>query len=288
MSRMRVNGINLFVSDRGEGTPIIFVHEFGGDHRSWQKQVDAFSRSYRCIVYAARGYPPSDVPDNQDAYGWQIAVDDLAGVISALQLDKAFIVGLSMGAYTGLMFAMQCPGRVSGLVFASGGTGSNPDTRDRFIADARAMADQVVEMNSTDLPGFLEGPSRIQLQNKNQSAWREFTAHFKEHAPLGTAMTLNHVQAERPSLYDFEDQLSAMAVPTLLLAGDEDEHVLDVNLWLKRTMPYAGLRIFSKTGHLLNLEEPEQFNQELRRFIKTVTAEQWNRRDPRSELTAKV
>jgi pimeloyl-ACP methyl ester carboxylesterase len=150
------------------------------------------------------------------------------------------------------------------------------------------MADQIIEMGSLDLPGFLEGPSRVQLQNKNKPAWQEFADHFKQHSVLGTAMTLRHVQASRPSLYGFEIELAASTVPTLLLAGDEDEHVLDVNLWLKRIMPYAALSILPKSGHLINLEEPEKFNAQVRDFLWKVEAGNWPRRDPRSQTAPKI
>jgi len=288
MGLKRVNGIELHIEDRGTGTPIVFVHELGGDNRSWRGQLDVLSQHYRCIAYSARGYLPSDVPEEEDAYGWQMAVDDLAGVLDVLELDKVFLVGLSMGAYTALMETMQQPERVLGLVFASGGTGANPDTREKFIADALALADQILETGSLDLPGFLEGPSRVQLQNKNKPAWQEFAGHFKQHSVLGTAMTLRHVQASRPSLCIFEDELAALSVPTLLLAGDEDEHVLDINLWLKRIMPYAALSVFAKSGHLINLEEPVAFNAQVKDFLADVEAGQWARRDPRSQVAPEV
>ena len=288
MGLKHVNGIELHIEDRGTGTPVVFVHELGGDHRSWRGQIDGLSSHYRCIAYSARGYPPSDVPEHAAAYGWQMAVDDLTGVLDVLELDKVFLVGLSMGAYTALMETVQQPERVLGLVFASGGTGANPKTRDRFIADALAMADQMQDAGSLDMPGFLEGPSRVQLQNKDKTAWQEFADHFKQHSILGTAMTLRHVQASRPSLYDFEDKLAAMTVPTLLMAGDEDEHVLDINLWLKRIMPYAALSVLPKSGHLINLEEPEAFNTHVRDFLTKVEAGQWPRRDPRSQAVPKV
>lgn len=288
MALKHINGVDLYIEDQGSGTPVVFAHELGGDHRSWRSQVASLSQTQRCIAYSARGYPPSTVPEEAADYGWQIAVDDLVSVLDTLELDQAFIVGLSMGAYTGLMLALQHPDRISGLIFASGGTGAHPDTRAKFKADALAMADQVLEIGSTDLPGFMEGPSRVQLQNKDKAAWQKFADHFKQHSPLGTAMTLRHVQAQRPSLYDFEAELAALSVPTLLLAGDEDEHVLDVNLWLKRIMPYAGLNIFPKSGHLLNLEEPAEFNRCVQEFVARVEAGDWHRRDPRSQVTAKV
>ena len=286
MARIPINGVTLHVEETGSGEPIIFVHEFGGDARSWQPQVEHFSRHYRCVVYNARGYPPSDVPEDETLYGQHLSTADLKGVLDALDIERAFVVGLSMGAYTGLMLTMQHPERVRALVFASGGSGAYPETRKQFLADTTAVAEKILQANSVEAAGISSGPSRVQLQNKNQTVWEQFAAHLSEHSAVGSAYTLRHVQAERPSLYDLTDDLRAVTTPTLLVVGDEDESCLDVNLYLKRTMPYAGLSIFPKSGHLLNLEEPERFNSLIDEFFQTVQAGQWSRRDPRSETVS--
>ncbi len=286
MTRIQINGVSLHVEETGSGESIIFVHEFGGDTRSWQPQVEQLSQHYRCVVYNARGYPPSDVPEDETLYGQQLSTADLKGVLDALDIEQAFVVGLSMGAYTGLMLTMQHPERVRALVFASGGSGAYPETRTQFLADTHAVAEKILQANSVDASGISSGPSRVQLQNKNRTVWEQFAAHLSEHSALGSAYTLRHVQAERPALYDLAAELRAVTTPTLLVVGDEDESCLDVNLHLKRTMPYAGLSIFPKSGHLLNLEEPERFNVLIDEFFQTVKAGQWSRRDPRSETVS--
>ena len=286
MARRQINGVSLHVEETGSGEPIVFVHEFGGDTRSWQPQVEHFSHHYRCVVYNARGYPPSDVPEDETLYGQHLSTADLKGVLDALDIEQAFVIGLSMGAYTGLMLTMQHPERVRALVFASGGSGAYPETRKQFLADTTAVAEKILRANSVEAAGIASGPSRVQLQNKNHAVWEQFAAHLSEHSALGSAYTLRHVQAERPSLYDLTDDLRAVTTPTLLVVGDEDESCLDVNLHLKRTMPYAGLSIFPKSGHLLNLEEPERFNGLIDEFFQTVQAGQWSRRDPRSETVS--
>ena len=283
MPLMATNGVELYVEDSGSGTPIVFVHEFAGDHRSWRPQVDGLKDRYRCVTYGARGYPPSAVPEDENVYGFDVAVGDLKGVLDALGLDAAHVVGLSMGAYTGLMFALRHPGRVRSLVAASGGSGSFPETRDVFVRESLALADRMLEAGTTDLPEFAAGPARVQLQNKDRRSWETFARHLAEHSAAGSAYTLRRVQAARPSLYDFEDGLRAMTVPVLLVVGDEDEPCLDVNLFLKRTMPYAGLAVLPRTGHVLNMEDPAGFNTLLRDFFETVEAGRWGRRDPRSQ-----
>src|SRR4249920_4197051 len=93
------NGIQLYYEEAGRGTPIIFVHEFAGDLRSWEGQIRHFSRRYRCIAFNARGYPPSDVPASPSQYSQAIATDDIASVMRELGVGRAHIIGCSMGGY---------------------------------------------------------------------------------------------------------------------------------------------------------------------------------------------
>ena len=96
------DGVKLYYEETGSGTPVVFVHEFAGDYRSWEPQVRHFARRYRCIVYNARGYPPSDVPSDVERYSQDRARDDILAVLDGLKLAKAHIVGLSMGAFAAL------------------------------------------------------------------------------------------------------------------------------------------------------------------------------------------
>ncbi|HEY3583046.1 MAG TPA: alpha/beta hydrolase, partial [Casimicrobiaceae bacterium] len=91
-----VDGTRLYYEEAGTGTPIVFVHEFGGTYRSWEPQMRAVARAHRCIAFAARGYPPSDVPDDVDRYSQAIAVDDIVAVMDAANVERAHVVGLSM------------------------------------------------------------------------------------------------------------------------------------------------------------------------------------------------
>src|SRR5574342_981325 len=104
MPTARVNGLNLFYEETGQGTPLVFVHEFAGEARSWHLQVRFFARRYRTIAYNARGYPPSDVPDDPAAYSQMQAVEDIRGVLDHLKIARAHVVGLSMGGYATLHF----------------------------------------------------------------------------------------------------------------------------------------------------------------------------------------
>jgi pimeloyl-ACP methyl ester carboxylesterase len=277
------DGVRLYVEEAGDGPPVLFVHEFAGDHRSWEPQVRALSRRYRAIAYNARGYPPSDVPEDDAAYSQARAVQDAVAVLDALDVDRAHVVGLSMGGFATLHLGLRHPDRARSLVVAGCGYGAQPERRQAFRAESGVIADAFASQGAaTVAERYAVGPARVQFQNKDPRGWAEFAAQLATHDSQGAARTMRGVQAARPSLYDLADELRALTVPTLLIAGDEDEGCLEPSLMLKRTIPTAGLALLPKTGHTCNLEEPELFNRLVERFFADVENGAWGPRDPRS------
>ena len=135
MPLANLNGIRLFYEINGSGYPLVFCHEFAGDYRSWDLQVGYFSRSYNVITYCARGYPPSDVPDAVADYSQEQSVEDLKDLLVYLDVDRAHIVGLSMGGNVALNFVLTYPEMVSSMVLAGTGTGSDePDAFTKRVA----------------------------------------------------------------------------------------------------------------------------------------------------------
>jgi pimeloyl-ACP methyl ester carboxylesterase len=281
------DGLRLYVEETGDGAPVLFVHEFAGDQRSWEPQVRALSRRYRCIAYNARGYPPSDVPEDPAAYSQARAVEDAIAVLDALDVERAHVVGLSMGGFATLHLGLRHPERARSLVVAAAGYGAQPERRQSFREESGVIADAFADEGAAGVAKrYAVGPARVQFQNKDPRGWAEFAAQLAEHDSLGSARTMRGVQAARPSLYDLTDELAALTVPTLIIAGDEDEGCLEPSLMLKRTIPTAGLALLPKTGHTCNLEEPELFNRLLERFFADVENGAWRARDPRSLATS--
>ena len=277
------DGVKLHYEDTGAGTPIVFVHEFAGDQRSWEPQVRHFARRYRCITYNARGYPPSEVPEDVERYSQQRARDDILSVLDALKLERAHIVGLSMGAFATLHFGMAHGRRALSLAVAGGAYGAHPAQYARFQADARANAEFIRREGMAQFAAtYGHGPTRVQLQNKDPRGFAEYIRQLAEHSALGSANTMAGYQARRPSLYDLVEDLKRIGTPTLLMLGDEEEPALEANLFLKRCIPSAGLAILPCSGHAINLEEPALFNRLLEDFLHQVEAGRWLRRDPRS------
>jgi pimeloyl-ACP methyl ester carboxylesterase len=277
------SGVQLYAEATGSGFPIIWVHEFAADFRTWEGQVRCFSRSHKCITYNARGYPPSDVPELGSAYSYLSQVDDLRAVFEHFEIEQAHIVGLSMGAYTALQFALCYPDKVKSVFFASGGSGGVAEGREQYKIETNLGADRMLEEGmAAGATGLAMGATRIQLLNKDPRGWEEFRTYMAEHSALGSALTLKNFQAERPSLFDFENELAALDIPVLLAVGDEDDPVIETNVFLKRVLPRAGLWIAPQSGHGLNLEEPEAFNEMARRFFDSVELGRWGRRDERA------
>ena len=281
MAMLRADdGVNLYYEQTGSGTPIVFVHEYAGDIRSWEPQVRHFSRRYRCITYNARGYPPSDVPPDVDSYSQARARDDILAMLDGLGLDRAHIVGLSMGAFATLHFGMHYASRAMSLVVAGCGYGAHPDGYAEFQAHARDNARLIREQGIAAFAGsYGQGPGRTQLKAKDPRGFQDFLHNFCDHSTLGSANTMEGYQARRPSLYSLDTELAAITAPCLIVAGDEDDPTLEPALFMKRRIKSAGLAVLPRSGHVLNLEDPALFNQLLEDFFHQIESGRWRARE---------
>jgi pimeloyl-ACP methyl ester carboxylesterase len=278
-----VNGIQLYYEAHGQGVPLVFVHEFAGEARSWAPQLGFFARRYRAIAYNARGYPPSDVPADVGAYSQQQAVEDIRGLLDALGIAKAHVCGLSMGGYATLHFGLGYPERALSLVVAGCGYGSVMTDREAFRKDAELTAQRFEQEGmaaAADL--YSRGPTRVQFIDKDPRGWQEFHDLLAQGSATGHALTLRGVQMTRPSVLSLGDRLEKLEVPTLIVTGDEDDPCLEPGLFMKRKIPTAGLVVIPKSGHTINLEEPEAFNRAVLDFLTAVDQGRWTRRNPAS------
>jgi pimeloyl-ACP methyl ester carboxylesterase len=277
------DGVKLYYEEAGSGAPVVFVHEFAGDYRSWEPQVRYLSRRYRCIAYNARGWPPSEVPQDVARYSQARAVDDIRAVLDGLKIDKAHIVGLSMGGMATLHFGLTYPARARSVLVAGAGYGSEPGEREKFQKEAVVIAGK---LEAAGMAAFAEayayGPTRVQFEGKDPRGFAEFKAMLAEHSAKGAANTQLGVQKTRPSVFDVEDKLAACRVPMLVVTGDEDWPCLVPGVFIKRTCPTAGLLVIPNSGHTVNLEEPAAFNAALADFLAQVDAGRWPTRDPRA------
>jgi pimeloyl-ACP methyl ester carboxylesterase len=289
MPHARVNGVNLFYEETGQGLPLIFVHEFAGDYASWHLQVRFFSRRYRTIAYNARGYPPSDVPEDPRAYSQDQAVDDIAGVLDHLRIGRAHVIGLSMGGYASLHFGLRYPERALSITVAGAGYGSVAAEREKFRKDS----DEVARRFETDgmakvAEFYTKGPTRVQFMDKDPRGWKEFYDQFAAQSAKGHALTMRGVQMLRPSVYELEAGLEKLEVPTLILTGDEDDPCLEPGIFMKRKIRSSALVVLPRSGHTINLEEPDAFNRALLDFLTAVDAGRWTLRNPLSQTGSAI
>jgi len=273
------DGVKLYYEETGSGVPIVFVHEFAGDYRSWEPQVRHFSRRYRCIAYNARGYPPSEVPADVERYSQQRARDDIRSVLDGLAIQRAHVVGNSMGGFAALHFGIAYSDRALSCVVAGCGYGAHPAQYAQFQAQSRALAKTMLEEGMAKVAAtYGHGPARLQLQGKDPRGFAEFIRNFSEHSALGSANTMLGYQARRPSLYELTADMARIEAPVLIIAGDEDDPTLEPSLLMKRTIPGAALAVLPGSGHMTNLEEPALFNRLLEDFFHQVESGRWTKR----------
>ncbi len=194
------DGTSLYYEEAGTGTPVVFVHEFAGDYRTWEPQMRFFSRIHRCVTYSQRGYPPSDVPSDPARYGQDIARADVIAVMDALGIEKAHVVGHSMGAYTALHVGMRHPralhlgdgGRLRlGLAARSG--------RARGDAQSGGGNRQDVHRKEHGRSGRASMPTGRRgrpIRTRTRAAIAEFVRMLSEHSAQGHALTMSMLQSQ--------------------------------------------------------------------------------------------
>ena len=277
MSEFSANGVNLYYEVTGEGTPLVFSHEFAGDYQSWDPQVSFFSRWYRVITYNARGYPPSSVPTSGEAYSQEQAVEDLRLLLDHLNIRQAYLCGLSMGGGTVLNFGIAHPRLAKGLIVAS--TGAGTVDQQQFLREGERLADRLIAFGmETVAQDYALGHTRVQLHRKDPKGWEEFRRGLVAHSSLGSALTFRGVQMKRRTISELEPKLRQLRVPTLIIVGDEDEPCIEPAIFMKRRIPRSGLAVFPKTGHTVNLEEPDLFNRTVQDFLTSVENGVWGER----------
>jgi pimeloyl-ACP methyl ester carboxylesterase len=277
------DGVRLYFDETGSGRPVILVHEFAGDWRSWELQLRHFGKRYRAIAFNARGFPPSDVPEHVSSYSQARAADDILSVLDHIGERRAHIVGLSMGGFATLHFGLRHPERALSLCIGGCGYGAELDQRERFRAEADAVTNAIrTEGMAAFAERYAYGPTRVQYQNNDPRGHAEFKAMLAEHSAAGSANTQQGVQKERPSLYMMVEEMKRLTVPTLIITGDEDWPCLHPGILMKQSIPSAALAVMPNSGHAINIEEPEEYNRIVGNFLSQVESGRWPQRDPRA------
>lgn len=276
MPTASIDGVEIFYETAGEGAPLIFLHEFAGDRRGLALQMRHFSRRYRCVSYNYRGYPPSSVPANREAYGPDVFVSDLAGLLDHLEFPQAHLFGFATGGGIALNFAIHHPDRVRSLALI--GPGAGGDDPSGWYERAQRIADKLLTQGLEPFVTAMNAaPPRQHFRNKDPQGWQEFVAQMRELSPLGLANTMGNVLAKRKALFELGNEITSLKMPILVLAGDQDTPAFNSCVFVSRTAPFGALGILPSCGHMLPLEEPAQLNAMVQDFLTAVDSGRWGK-----------
>jgi pimeloyl-ACP methyl ester carboxylesterase len=259
-----VNGVSIAYRDTGSGPAVVLIHGHPFDHTMWDGQTAALSGRYRVITPDLRGYGASEVPDNE-VTTLETMADDVRVLLDHLRVERAVVVGLSMGGQVAMAFADLFPERLEGLVL----TATSPDGETAEGAKARRAMAERFEREGSVLPGGEMLPRLLAVASVKRDpaiAVKVFTMIART-SPAGAAAALRG----RALRKDYVEPLSRVAVPALVVAGTEDKYVsLETAKRMEECIPGARLEIFEGIGHLPNLEDPEHYNAVLESYLESL------------------
>ncbi|BCU80490.1 alpha/beta hydrolase [Polycladomyces abyssicola] len=257
--RIELNGVSLYVQSVGEGPTVVLLHGMPLDHRMWDETVRVLHRRYRVIRYDLRGAGRSG-----DGEGRFEHHDDLRALLEALEVDRASIVGISVGGKIAIDYALRYPDTVRSLVLINPGV-SGYRWSDAFLANEREIQrlrkeGRLEQALERFLQTWVEGPFR--KQSKVVPSVRRYVRQT----------VLDYWKRESKGMPHFPpavDRLSEISVPTLVMRGDRDwEEIQTLAQRIASAIPQAELITMAGTGHLPPLEQPDSFHAHLLRFLE--------------------
>ena len=267
----RVNGVDLYHEVTGDGTPLVWSHEFGGDFRSWEPQVRYFSRRHKVVTYNHRGYAPSSVPKTAAGYSQDLLVEDLHQLLRHLGLGPVHLGGCSMGGNVARDFALAHPEMLRSVIMVGAGAGSV--NRDAFLAGQAEIAAALDREGIAGRTRNFEGvATRAAFKRKDPRGFAEFLRQASEHDAQACAHLAREVMSKRKTVPELEAGLRALRVPALIVVGDQDAPCVEPSLMMRALIPNAGLLVFPSCGHTPNIEEPALFNLHVAEFLANVEA----------------
>ncbi len=259
-----VGGVRIAYEHHGSGPALNCCHAFGVDRSMWEAQVPRFAETHQVITFDQRGTGESDhpvpAPGGPDPYTLDTFGDDLRGVLDALGIERARVVGLSMGGATALSFATRWPGRVEALILASTMASRLPAP----IVERARLIEQIMARDglAEAYRVYFNGPllKGIQKEARFMAQIDGWAARATPHGFLGNY----RVTIDRPSLFEALPRISA---PTLVMVGENDTYYLDEAEAMSRQIPDARKVIMKGVGHALSVEAPDRFADEVLGFL---------------------
>ncbi len=241
---MELNAVDLYYEEYGQGIPVVFIHGFPFDHTIWEPLVPLLSEHARMILPDLRGFGHS--PVTEGAYSMRLLAEDIARLLDRLEIEKAVLVGHSMGGYISLSYAQAYPGRLLGLgLVATHAAPDSPERRQTRYKLAESVAHKGARVVASNMVNTLT-PKKELLEPINELILR---AH-----PTGIAGALKGM-AER---HDSTGALSSICVPAVVIVGKADQLLLRENVeTMAQILPKGWLVEIPDAGHMLTMEDPQ-------------------------------
>lgn len=268
MPDIMVNGVRLFYGERGSGTAMVWAHGLGGTLQAWKVVMDFFQDRYRVVAYDARGHGHSEKPDKPEAYSQDIMVEDMRGLMDALDINKAIVGGHSMGANVALNFAFRYPERCVGLIPVGIGSGSSDSGWWREWWGKLADTAEQEGMGA-----FLEEMKKLPAWGtafSNPEMAKQITETVLNNSAKAIANTIRGVQIERPSIFELGPKMEKLSVATLVVMSDGDAPVVECSRFMAEHIPQTALAVIPAKSHWTFDEAPEQFMQAVDQFVKRL------------------
>jgi pimeloyl-ACP methyl ester carboxylesterase len=266
MGRVQVGDLAIAVTDVGAGPPVVLLHGLACGKRMWFHQIRALRNHFRVIAYDQRGHGLTDAPTNATDYSAAHLARDLVGVLDALKIERAAIVGFSLGGGPALALAASKPERVSRLVLADVGAGADDPVKIESMA--RQWVTLITQGKVDELVCEMLRGELFKVYARRNLRRRNHMAALIRATPIdGLRLTLSQVLAKRKSLFRLTEPMKSMRVPTLVLVGEYDYVCSKAARLLAQAVPNASLKIIKGSGHMSPLEQPAAFTTALCEFL---------------------
>lgn len=251
---------SLHVERSGTGPTLVLAHGFAGSARNFRPQARAFAARVQTVLYDMRGHARSAAPQDPFAYSEAALVSDFGSVVE--QAGGAQVVGgLSLGAYTALLYALSAPSPLQGLLLSAFPSGGENGFRSRWSRDFA----EAIERDGLEAAGerFVWGETS-RFDPKGAALIRQ---GFLEHPPHALAALLRNVLSHLKTPDELAERLRAFSIPTLVIVGSEDQDSLGPSQRLAELLPNAELVVVPGAGHVVNLAAPAAFNEALAKLL---------------------
>jgi pimeloyl-ACP methyl ester carboxylesterase len=249
MTTAQINGFEIGYDDSGAGQAVLFTHGYQASRAMWEAQRTALEPAYRPVTWDLRGHGESGIDDDPSRYSQDLMLGDMTGLLDHLAIDGAVLVGHSLGGFASLLFYLEAPERVRGLVLFGSGPGfRDPEARGKWNEMANRFAHSIES----------EGLEILQRAGREVSG-------AKHRSPAALAHAARGMLAQSDSAV--MDAISSIDVPTLVLVGADDKQFIGSSEYMAKKIPGAELVKIEGGGHAVNMEQPDAFNEALLAFL---------------------